>query len=90
MKNDILKRISKKRSISGVESYLKSSGFTIIPPTGGDYKYWYNRSCLIIVKIIDLSPHDCIEDYLSDEYDVLIGRTNYGEKISCEISVLFE
>lgn len=90
MKDEILKSISKKRSVNGVELFLKRQGFTIIPPSGGNYKVWYDRSNLITVKIIDLSPEESIEEYENDEYDVLIGRQTFADRTTVSISVNYE
>lgn len=90
MKNELLKKISKKRSVTSIESFLKLRGFTIIPPSGGDYKIWYDRESLITVKVIELNPEESIDQHESNDYDVLVGRHRWGDKVTDSVLVCYE
>ncbi|WP_137665440.1 hypothetical protein [Enterococcus hulanensis] len=81
----LLDQLGKKRSIRGIETFLKSQGFTIVQQSGEDYKVWYNRRDLITVKVVEPRPEESLELYMEDEYDLLVGRYSWGDKITYEV-----
>lgn len=61
--NNLYKNLKLKRSVSGVERVLKDYNYTVLYPSGGNYKIWTNGQHSINVKIEEYGDNESVADY---------------------------